>query len=168
MTEKTYRLSGTMKNAIKHWVDKFPKAQRQSAVLMALRLVQNEVGYLEERHLDAVAGYLKMPSIQVYEVSQFYSMLRQAPGGRYVLKVCQGISCFLCGSEDLQAHAQRRLGVDLNQVSADGLFSIEETECLGACCDAPCMLVNDHQYHRQMNGNKVDKLIEVLTEEGGA
>lgn len=164
MKKQSYKLSTTLKSAIKHWVDKFPKKQSQSAVLMALRMVQNESGYLQDKHLDAVAVYLKMPPIQVYEVAEFYSMLRREPGGRFVLKVCQGISCHLNGATALLDHAQEKLKVGLNELSEDGLFSVEETECLGACCDAPCMLVNDSTYHRRMNGDKVDALIAQLIE----
>jgi NADH-quinone oxidoreductase subunit E len=164
MNDRSYKLSVNLKSAIKHWVDKFPRHQAQSAVLMALRLVQNETGYLQDQHLDAVAAYLKMPPIQVYEVAEFYSMLRREPGGRFVLKICQGISCHLNGATALLDHAQGKLKVGLNELSEDGLFSVEETECLGACCDAPCMLVNDAAYHRRMNGAKVDELIAQLIE----
>ena len=159
-----YRLSMTLKREIDGWIKKFPKGKQASAVIMALRLVQNACGHLRDKHIEAVASYLKMPTIQVHEVARFYTMFYQNPVGKHVLKVCNSISCHLRDSQALIAHLEARLSVGLGDTTSDGVFTIQETECLGACCQAPCMLVNDHEYHYDMSPEKVDALIQSLEE----
>ena len=159
MSQQSQQLSGKLKKSIEKWKAKFPKGKQASAVIMSLRLVQDEYGHLEDWHIDAVAKYLKMPVIQVQEVSSFYSMYRHKAEGRFRLKVCNSISCYLKGSEKLLRHFSEKLGVDLNSTTEDGLFSLQETECLGACCQAPCMLVGDDDYQMDMDIEKANCLI---------
>jgi len=161
----SYQLTPQLKREIKAWIAKFPKGKQSSAVIMALRLVQQSCGYLQESHLNAVADFLKMPTIQVYEVYKFYSMFYQKPVGQHVFKVCNSISCYLSGSGDILAGLKQKLGIDVGETTNDGAFSLEETECLGACCQAPCMLVNDHHYHFSMDDKKLDALIDELRED---
>ena len=159
---ETYRLSASLKRDISEWTAKFPKGRESSAVIMALRLLQKVEGVLEAKHLDAVAAYLKMPKIQVESVFRFYSMFYQQSVGKHVFKVCNSVSCYLKGSGQLLGHLQNKLSVDLDAVTPDGLFTVQETECLGACCQAPCMVVNDSDYHFDMTPDKINDLIDAL------
>ena len=160
----SYQLTPQLKQEIKAWIAKFPKGKQASAVIMALRLVQQSCGYLQEPHLNAVADFLKMPTIQVYDVFKFYSMFYQKPVGQQVFKVCNSISCYLNGSGDILASLKHQLGIDVGETTRDGAFSLRETECLGSCCQAPCMLVNDHDYHYSMDEKKIATLIDELKE----
>ena len=162
MSQDPYQLSIKLKKLIREWTVKFPRGKRSSAVIMALRLVQNEHGYIDDTHVAAVADFLNMPIIQAQEVSQFYSMYRHAPSGQFKLKVCNSVSCYLRGSEQLLNHLVDKLDVQVNATTKDGVFSLEETECLGACCSAPCMLVGDDDYQMNMDFEKVDQLIDCL------
>ena len=159
MSQKSYQLSTKLKKSIRNWTVKFPKGKLSSAVMMALRLVQNEHGHLEDAHVEAVADFLNMPLIQAQEVSRFYSMYRHAPGGQFQLKVCNSVSCYLRGSEQLLNHFADKLDIKVNEMTEDGVFSLQETECLGACCSAPCMLVGDDDYQMNMDLEKADQLI---------
>lgn len=165
MTTVKFSLSPTLKRGINQWVKKFPKGKQASAVLMALRLVQDAHGHLQDQHLDAVAEYLSMPKIQVYEVASFYSMFRREPAGKHVLSVCGSISCYLRDANGVIETIQEKLGIGMNQTTPCGQFSLKEVECLGACCGAPCMLVGDHEYHTDMNPKKVCDLIDKLDKE---
>lgn len=156
----TYCLSDDIKEKIKLWEAKFPEGKQQSAVIMALRIVQDAHGYLKSEHLAAVADYLAMPRMRVNEVATFYNMYRLAPVGKYVLKVCTSISCHLCQAEDIMQHLQKRLAVEVGGTTEDGLFTLEEAECLAACVDAPVMIVNDLDYHKSLNAAKVDALLD--------
>lgn len=156
----TFCLSGDIKQKIKHWEAKFPEGKQQSAVLMALRIVQDTYGFLKPEHLEAVAEYLAMPRMRVNEVATFYNMYRLAPAGKYVLKVCTSISCHLCQAEDIMQHLQQRLSIEVGGTTEDGLFTLEEAECLAACVDAPVMIVNDLDYYKSLNAVKVDAILD--------
>jgi len=131
-------------------------------VMAALRLAQEQNGgWLTEALMDAVAGYLEMPRIAVYEVASFYSMYELKPVGRHKVCVCNSISCLLNGSEELIDHLKQKLGVKLGEVTADGRFSLKEVECLGACVDAPVVQIGN-QYYERLTPEELDKLLAGL------
>ena len=164
MTEATdYKISAHAREVIDHWLAKYPPDQRQSAVLAALREVQHEnKGYLTTAMLDAVAEYLGMPRIAVYEVASFYSMLETKPVGRHSISICNNISCMLCGSEEITDYIQKKLGIRIGESTRDGRYYLkQEEECLAACCAAPMMMV-DHVYYEKLTREKVDKILDQL------
>jgi NADH-quinone oxidoreductase subunit E len=147
---------------IDKWIVKFPPEQRQSAVLPALLIVQEEQGgWLSREWMDLVAGYLGMPKIAVYEVATFYSMYELEPCGRYKISVCTNISCMLAGCETVVKHLKKRLGVGFGETTLDGKFSLREAECLGACANAP-MFQLGHKYYEDLTPEKVDKILDEL------
>ncbi|MBC7162068.1 NADH-quinone oxidoreductase subunit NuoE [Immundisolibacter sp.] len=156
-------LSEHARHEIDHWVAKFPADQKRSAVLAALREVQHENGgYLTVELMDAVAGYLQLEAMDVYEVASFYSMFETKPVGRHSISVCTNISCMLRGADDIVAHVERRLGVKLGQSTPDGKFYLKpEEECLAGCCGAPMMQV-DHVYHEHLTPQRVDQILDAL------
>ena len=156
-------LSDHLRLEIDGWIAKFPPEGRRSAVIGALRAAQHENGgYLTTALMDAVAAYLGLPRIAVYEVASFYSMLETEPVGRHSVSICTNISCMLRGADDLVAHVERRYGVRRGESTADGrIFLKEEEECLAACCGAPMMMV-DHVYHEHLTVAKVDEILEGL------
>ena len=157
------KLSAHTRQEIDHWVARFPPGRQRSAVLSALRAAQEQnQGYLTAPLMDAVAAYLHMPPIQVYEVASFYSMFETHPCGRHHVSVCTNISCMLRGAEDLLAHAERRLGIRVGASTADGrIFLKQEEECLAACTGAPMMMV-DHVYHEHLTTEKLDRILDEL------
>ena len=148
---------------IDQWVAKFPPGRQRSATIAALRAAQEQNhGYLTPDLMDAVAEYLKLPPIQVYEVASFYSMFETHPCGRHHVSICTNISCMLRGGEELVAHVEQRLGIKLGQSTADGrIFFKREEECLAACTGAPMMMV-DHTYHEYLTPEKVDQILDDL------
>jgi NADH-quinone oxidoreductase subunit E len=146
---------------IDHWVAKFPPGRQRSAVISALRVVQHDNGgYLTPALMDAVADYMNVPRVQVYEVASFYSMFETEPVGRHHISVCTNISCMLCGAEDIVAHVERRLGIRTGESTPDGKFYLKrEEECLAACVGAPMMMV-DHVYHEYLTPAKVDEILD--------
>ena len=153
-------LSQHVRKEIDHWLAKFPPDRKRSAVIAALHAVQHEKGYLPQESMDAVAGYLGLPPVQVYEVATFYSMFETRPTGRHHISVCTNISCMLCGGEDILAHIQRRLGIKVGESTADGRFYLkQEEECLAACSGAPMMMVN-HVYFENLTPEKVDRILD--------
>lgn len=156
-------LSDHTRSEIDRWVAKFPEGRQRSALLSALQVVQHEnKGYLTRDIMDAVAEYLKLQPIEVYEVATFYSMFETKPVGRHSISVCTNISCMLRGADDIVSHLEQRLGIKLGESSDDGKFYLKvEEECLAACCGAPMMMV-DHKYYENLTAQKVDKIIEKL------
>ena len=161
--QKPLELSAHVRSDIDRWVAKFPPGRQRSALLAALRAVQEEnQGYLTQALMDAVARYLALPPIQVYEVASFYSMFSTQPCGRHHVSVCTNISCMLRGGEDIQAHVERRLGIRAGQSTPDGrIFLKREEECLAACTGAPMMMV-DHVYHEHLTPDAVDQILDAL------
>jgi len=156
-------LSDHVRSEIDRWVAKFPEGRQRSALLSALQVAQHEnKGYLTRDIMDAVAEYLNLQPIEVYEVATFYSMFETKPVGRHSISVCTNISCMLRGADDIVSHLEQRLGIKLGESSDDGKFYLKmEEECLAACCGAPMMMVN-HQYYENLTAQKVDKIIEKL------
>jgi len=155
------RLSGALRAAIDREAAKYPPAHRSSAVMAALRLVQENHGWLSTELMDAVAEYLGMPPIAVYEVATFYSMYDLEPVGRHKVCVCTNISCLLNGSDHIVEHLERKLGIKLGETTADGRITLKEVECLGACAGAPMMQV-DKTYHEFLTPAKVDEILKEL------
>ncbi len=154
-------LSEHVREEIARWVAKFPEGRQRSAVLAALHAVQHEnEGYLTRELMDAVAEYLELPPIQVYEVATFYSMFETEPVGRHSISVCTNISCMLRGSDDIVRHIESKLGIRTGESTPDGKFYLkQEEECLAACCGAPMMMV-DHRYYENLTPEIVDQVLD--------
>lgn len=144
---------------IDSWIAKYPIEQKQSAVMSALLIVQEEAGYLTPELMDAVADYLDMPPIAVYEVATFYSMYEHKPLGRHLINVCTNISCKLVGSDEVVRHLETSLGIRLGETTKDNRFTLRSVECMGACVRAPMMRV-DKDYHENLNAEKIDHVLE--------
>lgn len=155
-------LSDVAKQKIDREFIKFPADQKQSAVMAALAIAQDENGWLPNELMDAVAHYLDMPSIAVYEVATFYNMYNLKPMGKYKLTVCTNLPCALSGGVDAAEYLKHKLGVDWKEITADGKFSVVEGECMGACADAPVLLVNNKRMCSFMSQQKLDELIVEL------
>jgi NADH-quinone oxidoreductase subunit E len=140
---------------------KYPPEQRQSAVMAALAIAQDEHGWLSNEVMEEVAKVLGMPPVAVYEVATFYAMYNLKPAGRHKVTVCTNLPCALSGGADAAEYLKRKLGVDFNETSADG-FTLKEGECMGACGDAPVLLVDNKRMCSFMSNDKLDKLIEEL------
>jgi NADH-quinone oxidoreductase subunit E len=144
---------------INHWIAKYPADQKQSAVMSTLRIVQEEHGYLTQELMDAVADYLEMPPIAVYEVSSFYTMYEHKPVAKHLVNVCTNISCMLRGSAEVVDHLQKKLGIKMGETTDDGRFTLRAVECLGACVKAPMMQV-DKDYHELLTPESIDAALE--------
>ena len=160
---KAARLSEHACAEIDKWLAKYPPDRKRSAVLAALREVQHEnSGYLTNELLDAVAEYLQLPAIAVYEVATFYSMFELKPVGRHSISVCNNISCMLRGGDEILAHIEKKLGIKVGESTPDGRFYLKrEEECLAACAAAP-MLQIDHVYYENLTPEKVDRILDSL------
>ncbi|MCH6549178.1 MAG: NAD(P)H-dependent oxidoreductase subunit E [Proteobacteria bacterium] len=156
-------LSDHVREEINRWTVRFPEERQRSAVIGALHAVQHENGgFLTDEQLNAVADYLQLPTIQVYEVATFYSMFQTKPVGRHNVAICTNISCMLRGADDIVEHVEAKLGIKLGESTADGrVYLKEEEECLAACCGAPMMMV-DHKYHENLSKEKVDEILDAL------
>ena len=142
---------------------KYPPEQRQSAVMSALRIAQDQHGFLPNELMEEVATVLRMPPVWVYEVATFYNMYNLKPLGRHKVVVCTNLPCALSGAEEAAEHLKRRCGLTaFNQTSADGRVTVKEGECMGACGDAPVMIVNDKRMCGRMSDDRIDKLVEEL------
>jgi len=141
-------------------VAKYPPEEKQSAVMAALAIAQDEHGWLSVETMDFVARYLDMPPIAVYEVASFYTMYHLQPVGRCKLTLCTNLPCALQGANVAAEHLKKRLGIDFGETTADGVFTIKEGECLGACGDAPVMLMNNKTMLSWMTPEKIDALID--------
>ncbi len=156
-------LSDHVKEEIELLKARFPEGKQRSAVIGALIAVQHEnEGFLTAELMNAVAEYLDLPPIQVYEVGTFYSMYQTRPVGRHNVAICTNISCMLRGADDIVAHVEKKLGISLGESTADGrIYLKREEECLAACCGAPMMMV-DHKYHENLTNAQVDHILDAL------
>ena len=145
---------------IDYAVAKYPSDQKQSAVMAALTVAQDETGHLSTQVMDFVAGYLGMPPIAVYEVASFYTMYDLRPVGKHKLCICTNLPCALSGAENAAEHLKKKLGIDWNETTADGRFTLKEGECFGACGDAPVMLHNNKTMLSFMTPEKIDRWLE--------
>jgi NADH-quinone oxidoreductase subunit E len=153
--------SGSLKK-IDQALAKYPSDQKQSAVMAALTVAQDEKGWLSTQTMDFVAQYLGMPPVAVYEVASFYGMYNLAPAGRHKICVCTNLPCALSGAGEAADHLMRRLGVGFDETTPDGRFTLKQGECFGACGDAPVMLVNDKKMLSFMTPEAIDKLLGEL------
>ncbi len=156
-------LSEHVREEIEHWKARFPQDRQRSAVIGALHAVQHENdGYLTPELMDAVAEYLELPNIQVYEVATFYSMFQTKPVGRHNIAICTNVSCMLRGADEIVEHVEKKLGVKLGESTEDGrIYLKREEECLAACCGAPMMMVN-HKYFENLTTDQVDDILDGL------
>lgn len=143
-------------------IAKYPPEQRQSAVMAALTIAQDEKGWLSTETMDFVARHLGMAPVAVYEAATFYNMYDLQPVGRNKLTICTNLPCALSGAAEAAAHLKKKLGIGFNQTTADGLFTLKEGECLGACGDAPVCLHNDKKMLSFMTPDRLDALLEEL------
>ena len=143
-------------------IAKYPPEQKRSAVMAALVIAQDEKGWLSTETMDEVARVLDMPPVAVYEVATFYSMYNLQPTGRHKLTLCTCLPCGLQGALAAGDHLREKLGIDFNETTPDGRFTLKEGECMGACAMAPVLLVNNKKMHDYMSNEKLDKLLEEL------
>ncbi|MXS82996.1 NADH-quinone oxidoreductase subunit NuoE [Nitrosomonas oligotropha] len=144
-------------------IAKYPLDQKQSAVMSALAIAQEEKGWLANETMNFVAEYLGMPPIAVYEVATFYNMYNLEPVGEYKITVCTNLPCALSGSNDTAAYLKQKLGIGFNQTTPDGKFTLKEGECFGACGDAPVLLVNNRRMCSFMSNEMIDNLLKELS-----
>ena len=143
-------------------VAKYPADQKQSAVMALLAIVQQEQGFVSKEAEKEVADYLGMPPIAVHEVTTFYNMYNQQPVGRYKLNVCTNLPCQLRDGANALKHLEKKLGIRMGETTPDGMFTLQQSECLGACADSPVMLVNDRTMCSFMSPDKLDQLVDGL------
>lgn len=141
---------------------KYPPEQKQSAVMSALRIAQVELGWLSRDSIEFVANYLEMPAIAAYEVATFYNMYELAPVGRNKVTLCTNLPCQLQGADQIADHMKKKLGIDFNETSADGRYTLKEGECMGACGHGPLCLHNNHKMHDHLTPDSVDKLLDEM------
>ncbi len=162
-TQAPFVISADVCEQIDHWLTKYPAEQKRSAVVAALLLVQQQNGgWLSEPAMDAVAGYLSLAPIEAYEVATFYDMFELKPVGKNKINVCTNVSCMLRGSDKIVSYLKERLGVGLGETTADGQFTLRESECLAACVGAPMCQVNDKKYHENLTPEKMGDIIDQL------
>jgi NADH-quinone oxidoreductase subunit E len=160
-----YRLSAESLGRIDGEIAKYPAEQRPSAVLAALAIVQDQFGWLPLPAQEEVAAVLQMAPVAVYEVATFYHMFHLSPVGRHKLTVCTNLPCALSGANMAARHLQQKLGIKFGQTTADGSFTLAEGECMGACGDAPVLLVNNKKMCSFMDEGKIDALLATLAAE---
>jgi NADH-quinone oxidoreductase subunit E len=156
-------LSAAAKVKIDRELTKYPANQKQSAVMSALAIAQTEHGWLPNELMDEVAQYLEMPPIAVYEVATFYNMYNTKPVGKSKITICTNLPCALSGANEAADHLKHKLGIGFNQTSADGKFTLKEGECMGACGDAPVLIVNNTRMCSFMSKDKLDALVGELS-----
>ena len=159
----SFELSTHVKDEIEHWKARFPEDRQRSAVISALHAVQHENhGFVTAEQMNAVAEYLELPTIQVYEVATFYSMFQTKEVGRNEVAICTNISCMLRGADEIVDHVENKLGVKLGESTEDGrIFLKKEEECVAACCGARAMMVN-HKYHENLTKERIDEILDGL------
>ena len=155
-------LSAATRDLFAKEVAKYPADQKQSAVMACLAILQKEHGWVSRESENVVAEYLGMPPIAVHEVTTFYNMYNQKPVGKYKLNVCTNLPCQLRDGQKALEHLERKLGIAMGETTSDGLFTLQQSECLGACADSPVMLVNDRTMCSFMSDDKLDQLVDGL------
>lgn len=164
--EQEVTLLPATQEKIDAWLLKFPKDKRRSGILFALRVAQEQHGWLPKSLMQDVARHLGVPPIEVYEVANFYSMYNLKPVGKRTVGICHSISCALRGSNDLREHCKKRLNADFGETSSDNKVTVQEVECLGACVGAPVAIIDGKHYHEHLSVEKFDALLDrVLSDE---
>lgn len=165
MTDQRHQqniLSAETCAGIDKWIKKYPEDRKQSAVMFALKLAQDQNGgWLTTELMDAVSDYLKMPKVAVYEVATFYSMYEHKPVGKHKICVCTNISCMICGSGEIVDYLQDKLNIKMGETTPDNRITLKEVECLGACVGAPMLQVGEN-YHENLTPEKIDNIIDQL------
>jgi NADH-quinone oxidoreductase subunit E len=156
-------LSEGARRRIDREVAKYPPDQKQSAVMSALAIAQDEHGWLPAEAMEDVARHLGMPAVAVYEVATFYAMYNLKPTGRFKLTLCTNLPCALQGATAAAEHLKRKLGIEFGETTGDGKFTLKEGECMGACGDAPVVLVNNKRMVSYMNPRELDALLDELS-----
>ena len=155
--------SEKVRKEIDHWVAKYPEDQKRSAIVAALRIVQNDGdGWVTKDQMKQIADYLDVPGIMVYEVATFYDMVELSPVGKHKINVCTNLSCELAGCDKIVAHLKHRLGIGLGETTADGQVTLKEVECMAACTQAPMCQLDDEDYHVNLTPEKIDVLLKTL------
>ncbi len=159
----SYELSSNVIDEIENWKSKFPADKKRSVIISALHAVQHENhGFLTAEQMNAVAEYLDLPTIQIYEVATFYSMFQTKEVGRNEIAICTNISCMLRGADEIVNHVEDKLGIKIGESTKNGrVFLKQEEECIAACCGAPAMMVN-HKYYENLTKEQVDKILDDL------
>jgi NADH-quinone oxidoreductase subunit E len=160
--DQPYVLSDAARVRFDREVAKYPPDQKQSAVMALLAIVQQEQGWVSKASEQVVADYLGMPPIAVHEVMTFYNMYNQRPVGKFKLNVCTNLPCQLRDGQHALHHLERKLGISMGETTPDGLFTLQQSECLGACADSPVLLVNDRTMCSFMSNDKLDQLVDGL------
>ncbi len=155
-------LSEQIKAQVDRELKKYPADQKQSAVMAALRFVQDEKGWISNDDMAEVAGYLGMPNMAVCEVATFYHMYNLKPMGKHTITVCTNLSCTLCGALDTVDYIETKLGIRMGEVTADGKYGLREGECMGACKDAPVLTLNNKKICARMSKEKIDNIFAEL------
>ena len=155
-------LSEQIQEKINRELKKYPPDQKQSAVMSALRFVQDEKGWISTDDMADIASYLGMPKVAVYEVATFYHMYNLKPMGKHVITVCTNLSCILGGAEDTVAYLQDKLGIGFDEMSADGKYGLRQGECMGACKDAPLFTLNNKKICGRLTREKIDTILAEL------
>ncbi len=166
LPDSTMLLSKQAYQRIDHELSKFPEDRRQSAVLPALAIAQEELGWVSTEVMHELAEYIGVPPVSVQEVVTFYDMYNAKPVGRYKITVCTNLPCALRQSMQAAEYLKQKLGIDFDDTTADGMFTLQEGECMGSCGDAPVMLVNDRVMCVQMSESRMDTMIEELKRKG--
>ena len=162
MNSPIHMLSPEALKKIDREIAKYPANQKQSAVMAALAIAQDEKGWLATETMDFVAAYLGMPPIAVYEVASFYTMYNLQPTGKFKLTLCTNLPCALEGANKAAVYLKEKLGVDFNETTSDGMFTLKEGECMGTCGDAPIVLVNNKRACVRMSNDRIDALLGEL------
>lgn len=155
-------LSQESQSRIDREIAKYPADRKQSAVMSALRIAQDEIGWLSPEVMDFVAAYLDMPTVAVYEVATFYNMYDLKPVGKYKITVCSNLSCSLMGAGGVVEHLQNKLGIGFGETTGDGRYTLKEGECMGACGDGPLFLINNKRMFGSLSSEKVDQILAEL------
>lgn len=160
---ESFTLSEEVKQEIDKWLAKYPPEQKRSALVPALLFVQKQnKGWLSDSAMQALADYLGLPRIEVYEAATFYDMYELQPVGRHLIRLCTNVSCLLRGSDQLVAACQKAFGIGLGETSADGKVTLREAECMGACGGAPMCQVDDKEYHENLTAEKLVEIVNAL------
>ncbi|MEC7885474.1 MAG: NADH-quinone oxidoreductase subunit NuoE [Pseudomonadota bacterium] len=162
-SKKAYKLNNKQIDSLSIWMKRFPSNNKESAIIYALHLIQNETKYLKDEHIEAVANYLEVENIDVYENASFYSMFELQEIGKHTISVCTNVSCMLNGSDKILSYIENKLGIKVGQ-STDQYYLKDERECLAACCGSPVMQV-DHKYYEDLTEEKIDNIFRSLDNE---
>ena len=160
-TARAVLLSEASHAEIEHELSKYPADRRQSALLAALRIAQDEQNWLSDELIEYVADVIGVPAVRAYEVATFYSMYELKPVGRHKICLCTNVSCLLRGSEEIEEYLKSRLGIAFGETTQDGKFTLKEVECLAACAGAPMMQIG-RDYYEDLTPEKVDHILETL------